>query len=320
MYTKVFAVFLILAFSNNSVAGFIDDTPPTIFVRAIGKTKEDAFREAVRKASGVVINSQTESNKDTLVEDQILDYSSGFIQSYEVIKETSDNVEITALVASDKIANRILGRATDQTSIAEQSQQLYAQLSSIENSRKTGTLLLSNIVKDFPSSALIVTVGKLSATIDNGDRSILEFPITIKWSKNYLQALEQTVKYLSVEKCYACTDTIKFSNSVFDIGKLLGYKLSTSQQLSIVQNSFPSTVGVMVSFISKDDERISACYKIDLQESNRPPLNQLVSFHYNDKSMNFPNETKHVMIQQPINYKVLPKLDKIEAVMVKQCK
>jgi hypothetical protein len=293
---------------------------PGIFVKGSGATTEAAFKDAVRKASGVVIASQMEASGDKLVKDEILDYSSGYIQSYTIIKETPGHVEITAIVSSDKITNRLLGRGISKAEVASQSQQIYGQVTSLIAARKAGDALLNNLVNEYPGNALTVKIGTLSPMIDNGRETYLDIPITITWSKGYLTSLEQTVAYLSSEKCYACSSIVKFSNGTFDMGKLTGYKLADDTQQRIVDSGFTSSVGVELTFHSTTGDSATRCYKLDLQVSSSPPINQLVRYNYDDHSTQFFNSIKVDTIRQPVNYKFANELAGITAAMVRTCK
>jgi hypothetical protein len=60
---------------------------PDIFVRATGEgdskdqALDNAFKNAVVKATGVVLASENEARNDTLVKNDLLSYSSGFKQN-----------------------------------------------------------------------------------------------------------------------------------------------------------------------------------------------------------------------------------------------
>ncbi len=290
-----------------------------ITVTGSGSTKEAAFKDAVRNAAGVIISSQVETQGDKLIKDEILDYSSGYIESYEIVKESAGYIEIKARVSSDKVANRILGTGLTHKNVAEQSSQLYGQAASVINARESGDAMLTNLIAEYPNKAIAVTIGELKTQIDRSGKFSLHIPTVIKWSKGYLDSLEQTIRYLSIDKCFSCDSTVKFSKGIFDINKLTGYRLADDQQYQIIKKNFSPMMLMKFTYIAKNGEKVSACYPVDLSTTSQVPLNQLVSLNYYDKSINLSEFTKSYTVIQPVNYKKLEELKQIDAEMVMKC-
>ena len=81
-----------------------------------GSTKESAIHNAMRlaieKEIGVIIDNRTFTENHQLIEDDIILKSSGFVESYEVLKETQLNgifeVEIKANVRSEELRTHLM--------------------------------------------------------------------------------------------------------------------------------------------------------------------------------------------------------------------
>ena len=314
---------------------------PGIFVRVEGtgsnkdSAVDNALKNAVRKAQGVVIASQMEAQGDRLVQDQILDYSAGFVLSHQVISENTlangrTRVELTAVVSSSKLAQRLLGRGLDQKPINGQAQQIYGQVSTVLRERAAGDALLLSLIKDYPKNSFVVKLGTPLPKIDPDRNTTLSVPVTITWAPGYLESLQETVKYVSVDRCwiisqtnsnYRCDTTVKFSNGLFDLGKLRGYKLPDNRQLDLVKSGYPQTVALELEIVSIQGDKYYNCYTLDLNVTNTPNMNRLVSQNYSDGSLEFFDHSYFTRISIPIqNINAVRDFQTIRAGVARSCR
>lgn len=83
----------------------------TLTVSGTGKTieeaKTNALRSAIEQAFGAYITSKTETLNDSIIKDNIVSISSGFVQSYDVISEykASNEINTVTLIAVISIEN-----------------------------------------------------------------------------------------------------------------------------------------------------------------------------------------------------------------------
>ena len=293
---------------------------PGIFVRVEGtgsskdSAVDNALKNAVRKAQGVVIASQMESQGDRLVQDQILDYSAGFVLSHEVISDQTlatgqHRVELTAVVSSSKLAERLMGRGLDKKPINGQAQQIYGQVSTVLRERAQGDALLSSLIKDFPKNSFVVKLDTPVPKIDANRNVSLSMAVTITWAPGYLESLQETVKYVSVDRCgvfsqthpnYRCDSTVKFSNGLFDLGKLRGYKLADGRQMDLMNTGYPSTVALNLDIVDIYGGRYRNCYTLDLNVTDTASTNRLLNHNYSDGSLEYFNHTYFTRITIPV--------------------
>jgi hypothetical protein len=112
-----FAVFLLFIFTLPVIAFSQDGEKEVIATgMADGTTAKardaalaDAMRRAVEQAMGSFVSSETLVENMILVEDRIYSETRGYIKSYEVLKEKTDDgayqIKITAIVKTGKLAN-----------------------------------------------------------------------------------------------------------------------------------------------------------------------------------------------------------------------
>lgn len=333
------AVALLIAGHANAQAGFtvastaisvaarvLTANTPNVFVRVegIGVNKDaaldDAFKNAVRKATGVVIQSQREVENDRLVDNSILAYSSGFIESFDIVKESSTGgkytVEITASVASSKIAERVLDRQINRTYVNDQVQQLYARASTVVNQRESGDVFMSSLIQDYPKNSFIVKVGNPQITVDQNRQAIMSLPFDIKWSRRYLVALEETLKYVSSDTCSVINDCQK----TFRVNGGTGYVFADHVQASKVYNGFPTDLFLRLKVKNINGQEQFGCFPIDLSDVKYPMKHLLIQSRYVEKKVSVYDKMYTDVIYIPIaDLNQIKQYNSFEASLVKNC-
>jgi len=265
---------------------------PDIFVRAVGEgdnkdqALDNAFKNAVTKASGVVLSVENEARNDTLVKNEMLSYSSGFISSYKIIKEQQTangyQTEIAAKVVSNKVANRILGRVNGQTDVADKSKQLHAQISTLLRERSAGDALLKSLVTDYPHNSFVVKAETLNLGIDQNRNTIVSIPLSIKWAPGYLEALGDAIKYVSLDTCSVfrkCENSVKFS-------AMKNYVLSDSRQYSLVEQGYVNRLYIEMTIKNIHGSTETGCFPINTNMIKVDPYNSIMEFDSDDRRYN----------------------------------
>lgn len=169
----------------------------------------ECFRLAINQAVGSVIATQTESSRGRLTRDEIINYSSGFVDKFEIVSRSNDgsreHLTMKVWVAENRLAKRLLSQGFQIISVP--GEQLHAQSQTLEDERKTGDRLLEAVLKDYPQRAFDVSAdsGKLDLN-DLSRRFSLDVKIEIKWNKNFVNAvndvLNQTYDPLKHQAAY----------------------------------------------------------------------------------------------------------------------
>ena len=140
----------------------------TAIARGIGSTSDaalkDALNQAVQQVVGSLVSSEAFVKNDELIKEQVLTYSDGFVQKYEVLKpakiHSSGLVEITikAFVAQKKLQKRLESVNILKVKV-EGAQNIWAQLET-EKFRKENAeaLLIKTLSLLRPEDYLQVTL------------------------------------------------------------------------------------------------------------------------------------------------------------------
>lgn len=118
IFGGIFLLVFVIALIGCASSGRTGIGSPEIFVRAqgVGSTPSsalnDAFRDAIQRSAGVVINSQMVMQDGRITQDLMQEYSGAFITSYEITRQrqisSGYSVDIAANVSSTRLANRLL--------------------------------------------------------------------------------------------------------------------------------------------------------------------------------------------------------------------
>ena len=315
---------------------------PGIFVRAAGEGSskaaalDQAFRDAVQQATGVVISSQQQVLNNQLARDEILSYSSGFIVSHEVVREqtvTSGRyrVEINALISSAKLAERLLSGGPSQRSVGAQSQQIYGQVSSLLHERRSGDALLLSLAREFPKNSFVVEVAPPKAEVTPQRDTRLVFPVTIRWAKGYLEAFEATAKYIAKDRCillveadfYRCLFNVRVVTGFWDSSQVWGYTLADAKQVELLVSQFPSQVVLALTLYGAGGTSLGRyCFDVDLSgdRAARGYSPSLLRYSRRDRIELFNPVYKTSATFNVDNIALIKDLNLVEAELVRTCR
>lgn len=159
------------------------------------QARVDGFRLAVNTAIGSIIATQTESQNQHLTRNEIINYSSGFVDRFEILEQTQSGnrirLKLRVWVAESKLARRLLGRSHDSQNIP--GEQIQAQVQTIVDEREQGDRLVTAIMQDFPYRAFDVEVKKITVTMDVYRRSIVQVPVVVRWNRDFVTAINQAL-------------------------------------------------------------------------------------------------------------------------------
>lgn len=192
------AVLSVIRIALNLGSGKQDYTQ--VDVISDGSTVEQArvegFRLAVNTAIGSVVATQTESQHQHLTRNEIINYSSGFVDRFEILEQTQSGnfvrLKMRVWVAESKLARRLLGRSHDSKDIP--GPQIQAQVQTIVDEREQGDHLVSAVMQDFPHRAFDVEVKKVTVSVDVYRRSVIQVPVTIRWNQDFVTAINQALE------------------------------------------------------------------------------------------------------------------------------
>jgi hypothetical protein len=163
------------------------------------EAKNNAFKEAIEHHLGVVISSERETIKDNLTKNDILAYSSGFVDEYKIISQQNIGGKVQLVVDVKlsllRLSDRIMSKGTDSKNLDGAKHD--SQYKSFLENKQNGDRLLGSILNDYPKRAYNIKQKQYVVKIDSNRNLILTAPYTIEWNPNYIASLHDAIRLTS---------------------------------------------------------------------------------------------------------------------------
>lgn len=172
-----------------------------------GPTKDKAIEDALSKASqqycGVAVLSDKKVRNYKLQDTKISVYSSCRVIKAKVLSEDSQSTEH---IVSMEIT---LEQATQSKRIFNQSEiynefnkdDLQSTVKSYQSEKSNGDKFINQIMDDFPYHAFEILEYKKPYITESKDRTLMVvIPYAVVWNKEFIDAMESTIKKFSVQK------------------------------------------------------------------------------------------------------------------------
>ncbi len=158
------------------------------------QARREGFRLAVEMAVGALVVAETEVRNKELVRQDILKYSSGYVDNFSIKSEAKVGNKVRLVmdvwVGESTIANRLLNVSKAEGSI--DGARVAAQQESLKSRQDSAARLLESVVRDFPRRAFDIKIGKTLTRVD-GERTTIAVPVEIAWNKKYFEALLEAI-------------------------------------------------------------------------------------------------------------------------------
>lgn len=159
------------------------------------EAKQAAFRSAIEQEVGTVIVSNTEVAGNELIKNEILAYSSGYVNRYEVISNVSISGRVHLVldvwVASSKISSRILSSNQGQQNFNGSSAD--ATIQTWIDSKSRADKLLATVLADWPHRAFVVVVNSTILGFDQSRNPILIVNYSVEYNQRWLDAYREVL-------------------------------------------------------------------------------------------------------------------------------
>jgi len=257
---------------------------------------------------GSAVLSERESRKDNLTKDNLINYSAGYIDSYQIVNKIENPNEVIvivdAIVKSSKIHERVLN--TSRTEKQVEGDRLSAQYQTYLDTQKSGDAFLGAILNDYPVRAFEIKQGKHEFKLDTNRRAILIVPFEMRWSYRYLVALNEALGKLQYGDRHSPERVSVVSKNPKDwiLGRTDNYYFNDSTQPNQIRSAFS---GIYLQAIIKDNDGsvlFAECYVTPVLFAGGGQNQYTV----------FGNDVLEDTVQIPINYKIKPVLEKANSV------
>jgi len=163
------------------------------------EAKHNAFKEAIEYQVGVVIASERESYNEKLIKNEILAYSSAFVDEYKIISQQNIGNKIQVVVDVKlsllRLSDRILSKGKDSKNL-EGTKHDNQYKSFLEN-KQNGDRILAGVLNDYPRRAYDIKQSDYIVKIDTYRNLTLTIPYTLSWNPNYIASLDDAIKIVA---------------------------------------------------------------------------------------------------------------------------
>jgi len=163
------------------------------------EAKHNAFKEAIEYQVGVVIASERESYNEKLVKNEILAYSSAFVDEYKIISQQNIGNKVQVVVDVKlsllRLSDRILSKGKDSKNLdgAKHDNQYKSFLENKQN----GDKILASVLNDYPRRAYDIKQSDYVVKIDAYRNLTLTIPYELSWNPNYIASFHDAVRLVS---------------------------------------------------------------------------------------------------------------------------
>ena len=161
--------------------------------------RQEGFRLAIEQAVGTLILSEAESRNFRLHRNDIVSYASGYVDRFEIVERGhvggQTRLRMRVWVAHSAIAGRLLHREEAPREISGTT--IAAQIQTLQQQQQSSDRLLDTVMRDFPARAFDIALEPARVIMDTNRQGQLQVPFVVSWSKNYLQAMEETLRNIN---------------------------------------------------------------------------------------------------------------------------
>jgi hypothetical protein len=180
------------------------------------EAKNNAFKEAIEYQVGVVIASERVSYNEKLIKNEILAYSSAFVDEYIIISQQNVGNKVQLVVDVKlsllRLSDRILSKGKDSKNI--DGEKHHNQYKSFLENKQNGDRILGGILNDYPKRAYDIKQGSYIIKVDSNRNLTLTIPYTLSWNPNYIASFQDAIKIVADGKPSFWTVAQQYPGSV----------------------------------------------------------------------------------------------------------
>lgn len=174
-----------------AMSSFMSDQM-TVTATGVGVTQEQAIsaalHSAVQKVVGVLIISDRVVNQDTLVRNIVAQYSSGVVDTYEILNCSGRPVvcDIEAKVSPIKFMRKLEG---DSDSVQFNGSDYYQKHLMIKNAMNQRQRVLQYYLSEMHRSGLDIKLRSVNVVPSIGDSATLDIKYHVRWNSDFRNEL-----------------------------------------------------------------------------------------------------------------------------------
>lgn len=210
-------------------------------VTATGKNSYDArqngFRKAVELAVGTLVLGESETRNNELIRNDIISYSSGFVDDFKVINETDRSVTMDVWISESKFANRIENMGASNSAAIngqqmkkEWERQIVQEVTSDTRSEQA-IRLMDVVLTDYPRAAYKTKItGTALQRSKFGGSPSLVVDVKVEFTETYGDSLLEVLKLTRRGSFSNRWPTVTIKNGFMNYSKAHWENVSTPKQ------------------------------------------------------------------------------------------
>ena len=155
------------------------------------EAKESAFKQAIENRIGVLVLSDREVQSYKLLKDEILTYSAGYVDDYDVISQDKAGkkwfVTLDVWVSSSKLTSRII--SSKESDGRMNGKKASDSFTSFVKQKQQADRLTSKVLSGFPENAVLVKFNRTELKFDSNRNAQVLIYFETSWNKGYLDSL-----------------------------------------------------------------------------------------------------------------------------------
>jgi hypothetical protein len=247
-------------------------------VRSVGvgstedAARRHAFQRAIEAKVGTLILSETVVRNDSLVKDEIFDFSSGYVDKFKVISVEQRGrqyiVEADVWVADSKLKNRIITK--NRTDSAVDGVALGERIESYQQTKQQGDRLVAKAVEYYPSRSFDVQLKNSDFKIDSNRQPYFIAQVSVTWSEGFIKSLHEVLARTQDGDKSTASSTVMIASApnddnIFKPNARKSYYFNDQSSLQLLQKTFERKSPMLVVSFNRSGQNIhSACVRLPL--------------------------------------------------------
>ena len=302
-----------------------------LYVEVVGEgatldqARQHGFALAVEHAVGTVIVSETAVRNSRIARDEIITYSSGYVDRFEIVnqQQVGNRVQVSMKiwVKHSKLANRLLNQS--ETAGTVEGGRISAQVQSLQRERVAGDRLLQSVLADYPRRAFDIELAPTRVFFDANRNGQLEVAFHLSWNKLYIESIAEAIAAINQRPdcgrfpgCTNVTSEVSVNRRGFGSTTVAHFDDRNAQELirkEMVQSQ--PTIRMVIKDVN-GNEQFKQCFYAKELDYREPAPWYYVTLDYNKVAINGKATKRFSTL---INLGTVPanKLDKVEISVVR---
>ena len=155
------------------------------------EAKESAFKQAIENRIGVLVLSDREVQSYKLLKDEILTYSAGYVDDYNIISHVKAGtkwfVTVDVWVSSSKLTSRIISSKDSDGKL--NGKKASDTFKSYIKQKQQADRLTSKVISGFPENAVVAKFSRTELKFDAHRNAQVLIYFETSWNRSYLDSL-----------------------------------------------------------------------------------------------------------------------------------